>query len=174
MSVRLVNTGSRVRSSAVCRGAGRDAEELLPLLLAAGSAGLFAGAGSTSALSRLGALGIGNSGNTVGVPCRFSPVCERSRISGTLHSPVLNVCPSSCRLLPCRHAGHNMFMTMSSGSLHSTGTRVCFECTRVQFRWYAWQMTPRGCPSVVDQGLANDVHDSRHNAIGHGSKGCDS
>ena len=150
-------TRSLVCSSAVFRGAGRGAADdellLLVVVLAAGSAGSLAGAGSASALSGSGALGgifptVSFDSATLGTRLMSlagsSPIRVMSRISGTLHSPFVNVCPSSCRLLPCKHAGQVMFIGTSSGNLHSTGTRVCLGCTRVQFRLHAWQVTSIG------------------------------
>ena len=97
-------TRSLVCSSAVFRGAGRGAADdellLLVVVLAAGSAGSLAGAGSASALSGSGALGgifptVSLDSATLGTRSMSlagsSPIRERSRISGTLHSSVLNV-----------------------------------------------------------------------------------
>ena len=158
----FASTRSLVCSSAVFRSAGRGAvdDELL-LLVVWGSATdpATSGAGSASALSGSGALGgifptVSLDSATLGTRSMSlagsSPIREMSRISGTLHSSVLNVCPGSCRLLPCRHAGHVMFIGTSSGNLHSAGTRVCLGCTRVQLRLHAWQVTSIGTPLGYD------------------------
>ena len=151
----FASTRSLVCSSAVFRSAGRGAvdDELLLLVVWGPVTGpAFAGAGSASALSGSGALGgifptVSLDAATLGTRSMSlagsSPVRDMSRISGTLHSPGVKVCPGTCRLLPSKHAGQVMFIGTSSGNLHSTGTRVCFGCTRVQLRLHAWQMTPR-------------------------------